>query len=120
MAVGSHHDSPVLILAARIVHEKGFRVMKEENPAQHIILAAIPDELRMAPRIAHRNTEMVIAPTDIIGDPRLCTAKHENPRFAVATDFILDKCRSRLRGRAQIPSATFLGDNVAWEISTRS
>jgi hypothetical protein len=87
----------VLILAARIVDEERFRVMKEENPAQHILPAPVPDELRMAPRIPHRNTEMVVIPTDIVGDPRLCPGKHKNPRFAVATDFVFDKCRPRLR-----------------------
>ena len=79
MAVGSHHHSPVLILAARIVDEERFRVMKEENSAQHILPASVPDELRMAPRIPHRNTEMVVAPTHIIGDPRLCPGKYKNP-----------------------------------------
>jgi hypothetical protein len=87
----------VLILAARIVDEERFCVMKEENSAQHILPAPVPDELRMAPRIPHRNTEMVVAPADIVGDPRLCSGKHKNPRFAVATDFVLDKCRPRLR-----------------------
>ena len=58
MAVGSHHHSPVLILAAPIVDEERFRVMKEENPTQHILPAPVSDELRMAPRIPHRDTEM--------------------------------------------------------------
>jgi hypothetical protein len=83
----------VLVLAARIVDEECFRVMKEKNSAQHIFLTPVSDELRMAPSIPHRNTEMVVAATDIIGDSRLCTGKHKNPRFPVATDFILDKCR---------------------------
>jgi hypothetical protein len=87
----------VLILGARIVDKERFRVMKEENSAQHILSAPVSDELWMAPRVPHRNTEMVVAPTDIIGDPRLCPGKHKNPRFAVATDFVLDKCRPRLR-----------------------
>ena len=97
MAVGSHHYPPVLILAACIVDEERFRVMKEENPAQHILPAPVPDELRMAPRIPHRDPEVVVACADIVGDPRLCPGKHKNPRFAVATDFVLDKCRARLR-----------------------
>lgn len=97
MAVGSQHYPPVLILAARIVDEERFRVMKEENPTQHILPTPVPDELRMAPRIPHRNTKMVIAPADIVGNPRLCPGKYKNPRFAVATDFVLDKCRARLR-----------------------
>src|SRR6267143_3863273 len=71
--------------------------MKEENPAQHILPAPVPDELRVAPRVPHRDTEMVVAPADIVGDPRLCSRKYKNPRFAVTTDFVLDKCRPRLR-----------------------
>jgi hypothetical protein len=83
----------VLIFAARIVDEERLRVMKEENSAQHISPALVPDELRVAPRIPHRNTEMVVASADIIGDPRLCSGKYKNSRFAVATDFVLDNCR---------------------------
>ena len=97
MGVGSHHHPPVLILAARIVDEERFRVMKEENPAQHILPAPVPDKFRMAPRIPHRNTEMVVAAADIIGDPRLCPRKHKNSRLPITTDFVLDKCRPRLR-----------------------
>ena len=93
MGVGSHHHPPVLILVARIVDEERLRVMKEENSAQHILPAPIPDELRVAPGVPHRNTEMVVASADIIGDPRLCPGKYKNARFAVATDFVLDKCR---------------------------
>ena len=96
MAVGSHHHPPVLIIAARIVDKERFRVMKEENPAQHILLAPVSDELRVAARIPHRDTEMVIAFADIVGDPRLCPGKHKNPRFAITTDFVLGKCRPRL------------------------
>jgi hypothetical protein len=54
-------------------------MMKEENAAQHILSALVPDELRMAPRIPHRNTEMVIASAKIIGNPRLCPCKYKNP-----------------------------------------
>jgi hypothetical protein len=97
VAVGSHHHPPVLILAAGIVDEECFRVMKEENPAQHILLAPVPDELRMAPRIPYSNTEMVVAPADIVGDPRLCPGKDKNTRFAVATDFVFDKYWPRVR-----------------------
>jgi hypothetical protein len=82
----------VLILATRIVDEKRFCVMKEKNPAQHILLAPVPDEFRMAPRIPHRNPEMVVAPADIVCDPRLCPGKYKNSRFPIATDFIFDKC----------------------------
>jgi hypothetical protein len=69
----------VLIFAARIVDKKRFCVMKEENPAQHILPAPVPHELRMAPRIPHRYTEVVVASADIVGDPRLCSGKHKNP-----------------------------------------
>jgi len=69
-------------------------MMKEENSAQHIFSALVSDKLRMTSRIPHRNTEMVVAPADIIGNPWLCPGKHENPGFAVSTDFILSKCRS--------------------------
>ena len=93
MAVRRHHHPPMLIFAAGIVDEEPFRVMKEENPTQHIFSALVSDKLRMASRIPHRNTEMVVAPADIIGDPWLCPGKYENPRFAVATDFVLSKCR---------------------------
>jgi hypothetical protein len=82
----------VLVLAARIVNEERFRVMKEENSTQHIFPASVPDELRMASRIPHCNAEMVIAPTHIVGDPWLCPGKYKNSRFKVATNFILDKC----------------------------
>jgi hypothetical protein len=82
----------VLVLAACIVNEERFRVVKEENSAQHIFPASVPDELRMASRIPHRNAEMVIAPTHIVGDPWLCPGKYKNSRFTVATDLILDKC----------------------------
>jgi hypothetical protein len=82
----------VLILATRIVDEKRFCVMEEKNPTQHIFLAPVPDEFRMAPRISHRNSEMVVAPADIVSDPRLGPGKYKNSRFTVATDFILDKC----------------------------
>ena len=51
----------------------------------------------MAPRVPHRNTEVVVPPADIVGDPRLCPGKHKNPRFAVAADIVLNKCRPRLR-----------------------
>jgi hypothetical protein len=87
----------VLILAARIVDEECFRVMKEKNPAQHILPTPVSDEFRVTPRVPHRNPEMMVAATDIIGNPRLCAGKHKNPRFSVATDFVLDKCRPRLR-----------------------
>jgi hypothetical protein len=87
----------MLIFAARIVDEERFRVMKEENSAQHIPSAPVPNELWMAPRISHRNTEMVVASANIVGDPRLCAGKHKNSRFAVGTDLVLDKCRARLR-----------------------
>ena len=79
MAVGSHHHPPMLILAARIVDEERVGVMKEENPAQHILPAPVSDEFRMAPGIPYRNTEMVVALADIVGDPRLCPGKDKNP-----------------------------------------
>jgi hypothetical protein len=69
----------VLILVARIVDKKCFCVMKEKHPAQHILMASISDEFRMAPRIPHRNTEMVVAPADIVCNPRLCPGKNKNP-----------------------------------------
>jgi hypothetical protein len=69
----------VLIVTTRIVDEERFCVMKEENPAQHILPTLISHELRMASRVSHRNAEMVVRATDIIGDSRLCTGKHENP-----------------------------------------
>jgi hypothetical protein len=87
----------MLIFAAYIVDEERLCVMKEENAAQHIFSALVPDELRMAPGIPHRNTEMVIASAKIIGNPRLCPCKYENPRFAIATDFVFNKCQPRLR-----------------------
>jgi hypothetical protein len=87
----------VLILAARIVDEECFCVMKQKNSTQHIPPTPISDELRVASRIPYRNTEMMVAATDIIGNSRLCAGKHKNPRFSVATDFVLDKCRPRLR-----------------------
>jgi hypothetical protein len=83
----------VLILAAGIIDEEPFRVVKEENPAQHIFSALVSDKFRMASRIPHRNPEMVVASADIIGDPRLGSGEHENPGFAIATDFVLSKCR---------------------------
>ena len=79
MAVGSHHHPPVLILAARIVDEERFCVVKEEDPAEHILTTEVPDKFRMAPSISHRNTEMVVALTDVIGNPWLCASKHKNP-----------------------------------------
>ena len=97
MAVGGHYDPPVLILAARIIDEKRFCVMEEENSAQHIFPALVPDEFRMASRIPYCNTEMMVPPTDIVGNPRLCSGKHKYPRFPVATDFVSDKCQPRLR-----------------------
>jgi hypothetical protein len=69
----------MLIFAAYIIDEEGLCVMKEENAAQHIFSALVPDKLWMAPRIPHRNTEMVIASAKIIGNPRLCPRKYENP-----------------------------------------
>jgi hypothetical protein len=69
----------MLIFAAYIVYEERLCMMKEENAAQHILSALVPDELRMAPRIPHRNTEMVIASAKIIGNPRLCPCKYKNP-----------------------------------------
>jgi hypothetical protein len=69
----------VLILAACIVDEERFRVMKEENLAQHIFPALVSYQLRMAARIPHRNTKMVVTPADIVGDPRLCSGKHKIP-----------------------------------------
>jgi len=93
VTVGSHHHPPMLILDARIIHEERLCIMKEEDPAQHIFPAQVPDKLRMAPSIPHRNAEMMVAPTDIIGDPGLCPGKHKNPRLAVATNLVLDKCR---------------------------
>jgi hypothetical protein len=92
VAVRSYHHPPVLILAAGIVDEKPFRVVEKENPAQHILSAPVPDEFRVAPRIPHCDTEMVVSPADIIGNPRLGPGKHKNPRFAVAADFIFNKC----------------------------
>jgi hypothetical protein len=86
----------VLIVTARIVDEERFRMMKEKNPAQHILPTLVSHELRMAPRVSHRNAKMVVRATDIIGDSRLCTSKHENPGFPVATDVVLDKCWPRL------------------------
>jgi len=62
-------------------------VMKEENPAQHILQTPVSHKFRMAPRVPHRNTEMVVAATGIIGDPRLRPGKHKNPRFTVVTNF---------------------------------
>lgn len=78
MAIWSEHDSPVLIVTARIVDEECFCVMKEENPAQHILPTLISHEFRMAPRVSHRNAEMVVCTTDILGDSRLCAGKHKN------------------------------------------
>ena len=97
MAVGRHHNPPVLILTARIIDEKRFCVMEEENSAQHIFPALVPDELWMASRISNCNAEMMIPPTDIVGNPRLCSGKHKYSRFSVATDFVSDKCQPRLR-----------------------
>jgi len=97
VAVGGDHHPPMLIVATHIVDEERFCVMKEENPAQHILSAPVPDELWMAPWISHRNTEMVVASTHIVGNPRLCAGKYKHSRFAVGTDFVLDKCRPRLR-----------------------
>ena len=79
MAVGSHYHPPVQILAARIIDEERFCVMKEEDPAEHILPTQVPDQFRMAPSISHRNTEMVVALTDVIGNPWLCPSKHKNP-----------------------------------------
>ena len=79
MAVGSHHHPPVLILAARIIDEERFCVMKEEDSAEHILPTQVSDEFRMAPGIPHRNTEMVVALTDITGNSRLCSSRHKNP-----------------------------------------
>jgi hypothetical protein len=69
----------MLIFAACVVDEERLCVMKEENAAQHIFSALIPDEFRMASRIPHRNTEMVVASAKILGNPRLCPCKYENP-----------------------------------------
>ena len=92
VAVRSYYHPPVLIRDAGIVDEKPFRVVEKENPAQHILSTPVSDEFRVAPRIPYRDTEMVVCPADIIGDPRLGPGKHKNPRFAVAADFILNKC----------------------------
>jgi hypothetical protein len=69
----------VLIVTTCIVDEERFCVMEEKNSAQHILPTLVSDELRMAPRVSHRNTEMVVCTTDIIGDSRLCASKHKNP-----------------------------------------
>jgi hypothetical protein len=83
----------MLILCARIIDEECFRVMKEENPAQHILPTPVSHEFWMAPRVPHRYTEMVVSPTDIICNPRLCSGKHKNTRFPVSADFVLDEGR---------------------------
>lgn len=87
----------MLILGARIIDEECLCVMEEENPAQHILPTPVSHEFWMAPRVPHRNTEMVVAATDVIGNPRLCAGKHKNARFPVSTDFVLDEGRSRSR-----------------------
>ena len=79
MAVRSDYHPPMLIFAAYIVDEERLCVMKEKNPAEHILPASVPDELRMASRISHRNTEMMIAAANIVGDPWLCAVKDNNP-----------------------------------------
>jgi hypothetical protein len=78
MTIGRGHYPPVLILTACIVDEERFGVMKEENPAQHILSAPVPDEFRTASRISHRNTKMVVTLTNIVGDPGLSSGKDEN------------------------------------------
>src|SRR5215475_9780655 len=86
----------MLILVASIVDKERLCVMKEKNSAQHVFLTPVSHEFRVTPRVPDRNAEMMVAPAHIIGNPWLCPSKHKNPRFAITTDLVLDKCRPRL------------------------
>ena len=56
----------MLIIPARIVQNHGFRMVKQQNPAQKIVAADVSDQIRTGIEIPDRDTEMVISITDIL------------------------------------------------------
>jgi len=87
----------MLIVMAGVFQEQGGAVMEEEDTAQHIGVTLVPHELRLASRVAHRNSEMVILKTTVAGHTGLCTGKDKDTGFPIPAHFVVGKGGSTLR-----------------------
>jgi hypothetical protein len=56
----------MLVVARHIVQQKCLSMMKEQDPAEHVVMAEISDEVRITARVAHGDAEVMIVATLII------------------------------------------------------
>ena len=78
MAIRCHDQSPMLVIPTGVVEKHGLGMMEQQDPAQHIAVAEVPDAFGMASRISHGQSKVMISVTYVLCHTRLGAGKYKN------------------------------------------